>query len=290
MGIVSEIKDSFKEGGTLTKLIYINAFVFLLVRLCEAFYSLSAESAYYPVPEWFSVPSNPARILLKPWTSLTYMFLHYDFLHLVSNLLCLYWFGRIFVSFFEGRQLVTVYVAGGLCGALFFVVGSNVIPALYPLSQSGFMLGASASVMAVLFAVTRYAPDFRVNVVLIGEVRLKYLALAYFAFDVISIPALQNAGGHLAHIGGAVLGFCIGYRWAVKGKPRATGTGWNPFRRKPKMTVVYRRRPMTDMEYNYDKAMRTREVDRILDKVKSSGYASLTSEEKKKLFDASKNL
>lgn len=293
MSIIDEIKDSFREGSVLTKLIYANVGIFVVIRLLQAFYSLSSGNVVsYPILAWFSVPSDIASLLLRPWTLLTYMFLHYEFLHILSNMLCLYWFGRLFMLFFDGRQLLRVYVLGGLCGAVLFIVGYHLIPALYPMSQSGMMMGASASVMAVLFTVTRYAPNFMVTVLLIGQIRLKYLALAYFIFDIISIPGLQNAGGHLAHIGGALFGFLLGYLWSTKGRPQMTvsNNSWLdmlPWRRK-NLKIVHKR-PLTDMEYNYDKTKRSREVDRILEKVKSSGYESLTKEEKRTLFDASKN-
>jgi membrane associated rhomboid family serine protease len=302
MGFIDEIRGSYRSGSLLIKLIYINVAVFVVIRLLQAFYSMSngiASQESYPLLQWISVPSDPLTLLQRPWTLFTYMFVHYDFLHVLFNLLCLYWFGKVFMIFFTGRQLFTVYVVGGIAGAVAFLIGFNYIPVLYRLAPSSMLLGASASALAVLFAAARYSPDFRLTLMFIGEVRLKYIALVYFVIDLISIPALANTGGHLAHLGGALAGLLAGYYWSKYGFRRTRGAKSQSsngggffdgvFRKKAKMKVAHRR-PLTDMEYNAIKNNRQREVDRILEKVKASGYDSLTREEKKTLFDASQEL
>ncbi len=297
MGIADEIKLSFRKGGIITKLIYINLSVFVVIRLLQVFYSFSnglSAQADYPLLGWISVPSRPLELLQKPWTLISYMFVHYEFLHILFNLLCLYWFGRIFLMFFSEKKLLQLYFIGGFFGAVAFFIGFNFIPILYRLSPSSMLMGASASVLAVLFAAARYAPDYRVNLVLIGEVRLKYIALIYFVLDLISIAALANTGGHLAHLGGALAGIMMGYVWgknraSQSREPELSTIFASIFIRKSKMKVTHRR-PLSDMEYNAIKTNRQREVDRILDKVKVSGYDSLTREEKKTLFDASQEL
>ena len=294
MGILDEIKLSYRRGGMITRLIYINLIVFVVIRLLQAFYSFSnglTAQGDYPLLSWISVPSDPFQLLLKPWTLISYMFVHYEFLHILFNLLCLYWFGRIFLIFFSEKRLLQLYFIGGLFGALAFIIGYNLIPILYQMAPSSMLMGASASVLAILFAAARYAPDFRINLVLIGEVRLKYIALIYFILDLISIPTLANTGGHLAHLGGALAGVLMALYWAKKGVKKTNDPEWSPiftnlFTKKSKMKVTHRR-PLTDMEYNAIKTNRKREVDRILEKVKASGYDSLTKEEKKALFEAS---
>ena len=228
---------------------------------------------------------------MKPWTLLSYMFVHYEFLHILFNLLCLYWFGRLFLSFFSDRQLLTVYIVGGVAGALAYLVAYNLVPVLYQMAPSTILMGASASVLAILFAVARYSPNMRINLVLIGTVKLKYLALVYFLIDLISIPGLANTGGHLSHLGGALAGLAFGIYWQRKGVGRSknqrfTSVFASLFRKEGQMIVTHKR-PLTDMEFNALKNNRKREVDRILDKVKASGYESLTKDEKKTLFDAS---
>lgn len=297
MGIVEEIKMSYRRGGIVTKLIYINLIVFVTIRVLQAFFSFSnglTAQNDYPLLSWISVPANPLQLLVKPWTLVSYMFVHYEFLHILFNMLCLYWFGRVFLTFFSEKKLLQLYFLGGLLGAVAFLIGYNFIPILYRMAPSSMLMGASASVLAILFAAARYAPNFRLNLVLIGEVRLKYIALTYFVIDLISIPTLANTGGHLAHLGGALAGILMGYYWARHGvrrsrEPELTTIFSSLFTKKSKMKVTHRR-PLTDMEYNAIKTNRQREVDRILDKVKASGYDSLTKEEKKTLFDASQEL
>ncbi len=285
MSIIDEIKHSYKNGGALTKLIYINIGVFIVIRLVQGFIQL-------PLLNWVSVPSAPMELLYKPWTIITYMFVHYEFMHILFNMLWLYWFGRIFLEFLNPRQLLGVYFLGGISGAIIYLLTYNLVPALYQYNSNTILLGASASVMAILFTVSRLRGDFKINLMFIGPVKLKFLALAMLIMDLISISSMSNTGGHLAHIGGALFGYLYA-GWLGKGKDVTLGFNRmmdnvaSTFSRKSKMKVTHRR-PLTDLEYNKNKQDKQHEIDRILEKIKSSGYNSLSSEEKKTLFDASK--
>jgi len=290
MSIVDEIKRSYHEGGVLTQFIYVNIGIFIVVRLLQVFFSFAGgPGADYPLLLWISVPSDIGALLVRPWTILTYMFVHYDFIHFIFNILVLYWFGKLFLMFFSSRQFVGVYFMGGIAGALMFIIVSNLIPAL----NNSILMGASASVMAILFAASGYRPNFTVYLMFFGQVRLKYIALVYFIIDLISISALQNAGGHFSHIGGAAMGWYFA-KQLLKGKDITRGFSnltdkmAGLFGKKSKMSVTYKR-PVSDMEYNAQKRRRQAELDRILEKIKRSGYDSLTKQEKKTLFDASKN-
>ena len=290
MSIVDEIKRSYHQGGALTKFIYVNIGVFIVVRLLQIFFSFAGgPGAGYPLLMWISVPSDLGALLVKPWTVLTYMFVHYEFIHFIFNVLVLYWFGRLFLMFFSSRQFVGVYFLGGIAGAVMFIVVSNLIPTL----GHSILMGASASVMALLFAASVYRPNFTVYLVFFGQVKLKYIALVYFIIDLISISALQNAGGHFSHIGGAALGWYFA-KQLMKGRDITMGFSrladkiGGLFHKKSRMSVTYKR-PMSDMEYNARKIKKQAELDRILEKVKRSGYDSLSKDEKKTLFDASKN-
>lgn len=295
MSIIDEIKESYKQGGALTKLIYVNVAVFIIVRLLQVFFSFSSGSgslAHYPVLNWISVPSDPLELVFKPWTLITYMFVHYDFLHIIFNMIYLYWFGRIFLEFLNPRQLLGVYFLGGLSGALVYLLAYNFVPVLYQYNSSAILLGASASVMAILFTTARLRPDFKIHMMFFGPVKLKYMALAALILDLISISSMSNTGGHLAHIGGAAFGYLYA-DWFSKGKDvtigfnRAMDSIITLFKPKSKLTVTHRR-PMSDLEFNKRKLTDQQEVDRILEKIKASGYDSLTSQEKKTLFEASK--
>lgn len=295
MSISSEIRDSFKYGSVLTRLIYVNIGVFLIFRFIQLFMVLSGNQPSVILP-WltaFSVPADYLELLRHFWTPVTYMFLHFDFLHLLFNVLYLYWFGRLFMHIIGESYLLRTYLIGGLAGALAFFLAYNFLPVFYGIDNV-ILMGASASVMAVLFTVARYEPNHKVYLLFFGEVRLKYIALAALIIDLISISNLNNTGGHLAHIGGSLVGLLLGWRWSVKGLPDSRTFMSSPLQdvknklsRKPKLSVAHKR-PLTDYEYNALKVRRQKELDRILEKIKSNGYESLTAEEKRTLFDASK--
>jgi membrane associated rhomboid family serine protease len=291
MSISQEIKDSFKCGSVFTKLIYVNIAVFLLIILIQLVIGLSGmQTTVDAFVNYLSVPSSPAKLLRKPWTLITYMFTHKDFIHLLFNILYIYWFSRIFVEIADKRLLLRVYLLGGLSGAALYIISFNLIPAFARIYGYSEMIGASASAMAILFTVARMQPDFKVNLLFFGPVKLKYIALMALILDLISISNMSNTGGHIAHIGGALFGLIFG-KMLLDGKIKPPTK--NPvinfqFPKKKKLTVAYKR-PLTDMEYNAIRAKRRNEVDRILEKIKQSGYDSLSKEEKKMLFEASKD-
>ncbi len=294
MSIADEIKESFQQGGALTRLIYVNIGVFVVVRIVAAVFALGGAQEWGGfLVNWLSVPAHPMALLFRPWTIITYMFLHYEFLHLLFNMLYLFWFGRMFLNYFNPRQLLGVYFMGGIAGALLYILSYNLLPGLQQFTSGAIMMGASASVMAILFATAKYAPNVKVNLMFIGPVKLMHMALVMFVIDLVSISSMSNTGGHLAHIGGALFGVLYATR-LQKGKD--TTMGFNRFMDKlfsifggrKKMKVTYgTKRPMTDMEYNERKVNQQHNVDRILEKIKRKGYDSLTAEEKRTLFDAS---
>lgn len=295
MSIPQEIKDSFRYGSILTKLIYVNIAVFLLFKFIQLFMVLGT-GATSAIDSWFyifSVPSDPNLLILQPWSLFSYMFLHQGFLHLLFNILYLYWFGKLFLQFIDSRWMLRLYLLGGLAGGVFYVMAFNLIPGFVAYSKNSTMLGASASVMAILFSVSAYQPNYTLQLPFIGEVKLKYVALVAFLLDIISISNLENTGGHLAHVGGALIGLYFGRRWASRGIPaipkkekKKAGFSW--LQKKSNLTVTHKR-SLSDLEYNTIKVQRQKEVDRILEKIKHSGYDSLSANEKKILFDASKD-
>jgi hypothetical protein len=221
------------------------------------------------------------------------MFTHLEFWHILFNLLWLFWFGRLFILFFGARQLGGLYLLGGIAGGLLFVLSYNFFPYLLKFTDNVCLVGASASVMAIVFAAAFHNKNYGVNILFLGNVKLIYIALFLLLWDFISIQ--ENSGGHIAHIGGALMGygFAESYR---KGKDL---TGWinamidrivdffTQKHKKKRIKVVYKR-PMTDYEYNKRRSDQQVEIDRILDKIKKSGYNSLSDNEKKTLFKANK--
>jgi membrane associated rhomboid family serine protease len=298
MSILTEIRESFRHGTILTRLIYINIGVFLIFRFIQLFMVLGGFSPdmIHPWLAFFSIPAEPFALLMHPWTPFTYMFLHFDFLHLLFNVLYLYWFGRLFLQIIGPGPFLKTYLIGGLSGALMYFLAINFLPAFYSHFSSTILLGASASAMAILFAVARYQPEFSVYLVLIGPVRLKYVALFALIIDLISISNLSNTGGHLAHLGGAAAGLWLGWQWAIKGAPTQKMTiskagksfKWPILFKKKSHLSVTHKRPLSDLEYNALKVHRQKLVDQILEKIKVSGYDSLNATEKKTLFEASK--
>ena len=288
--IISNIQQRFNSGSILAKLIYINVGLFLLIRLTAIVLMLFNMSGF-PYLQYLQMPSSPELMLYRPWTVITYMFTHYDFLHILFNMLWLYWFGGLFLQFFNERQLGGLYVIGGIAGGLLFMLAYNIFPYFRNAAPCSFLMGASASVMAIVFAVSFYQKDMEINLFLLGRMKLIYLALLSFIIDLLAMTS-ANAGGHIAHIGGALLG--IWFASLIKrGKDMTSPINWvidrlvNLGKRKPKMRVTYYK-PETDYEYNARKHQEEVDIDTILDKLKRSGYESLSSEEKKRLFDASR--
>jgi membrane associated rhomboid family serine protease len=290
------IKSNFERGSVLTRLIYINLGLFVVVRVLMGVIVLAGGNADV-ILNWLAMPAEMTKLITRPWTVVTYMFLHYSFLHILFNLFALYWFGRIFAKFLTGNNLLSVYVLGGLAGAAVYFSAYNLFPFLTPEKASAMVLGASAAIYAILVAVAFIVPNYTIYIPFISQVKIKWLAIAFIVLDLISLPAGQNMGGHIAHLGGAL----FGYTYAVQHRQGNDITKWfekillsfvSVFKQKTKMHVSYkrpsgRRRPETDMEYNARKKAEQDEINRILDKVSTSGYGSLTKREKEILFKSS---
>ena len=286
MEIFNEIKTSFREGSVITRLIYVNLAVFLIFRMIYVVFFLAGKQ--YPLIEWFELPSGISMFLRQPWSLLTYMFLHFDFIHILFNLLVLYWFGRIFLDYYDQRQLLGLYFIGGFSGGILYMLAYNIFPAFQQVVASSFLLGASAAVIAILIAAAVRDPNREIHLFLIGRVPLKYLALFMVVSYIIGIST-SNAGGNIAHLGGVLAGY-----WFVvyqkKGKDISSGVTslidrfegmTKPAKR---FRVVHKGPPRDDYEYNRQRAADHEELNRILDKIAQSGYESLSRSEKETLF------
>ena len=300
MSIWDEIKGSFKSGTALTRLMYINAAIFILIKIIEVIGVLAASPELAPtVISYLSVPASVGALASKPWTPLTYMFTHQGFIHLLFNLLWLWWFGKIFLSYLDQRKLVSLYIMGGLAGALLYIAVFNIFPAFAGMVHVSIALGASASVMALVIATATYLPEMELHLLFFGRVKLKYLALITFLITSV-FDFSVNTGGKIAHIGGALMGMAYGYG-LKNGKDigawlnTAIDFFVNLFKPAKKLKVTYKkaaadfdaRQAKTDYDYNKIKAERQKAVDHILDKISKGGYDSLTREEKEILFSES---
>lgn len=290
---ISDFKMKFKRGDIVTQLLYINVGVFLLVSLVNIALMLFKLPTHFYV-NYLELPALLAQFLYQPWSILTYMFMHANLLHLLFNMLWLYWFGQLFLLFFSGRHLRGLYILGGICGGILYMTAFNVFPYFSDVVHISYLLGASASVLAIVFAVGVSQPEYEVQFLLIGRVKLKYVTLAVFLIDLLFITS-DNGGGHIAHIGGALAGwwFAIGLRqgkdvtkWINNCIDLLAG-GWKRKPSKPKMKVHYNDK-QKDYDYNARRKKQNDEIDHILDKLRKSGYNSLSDAEKKSLFDASK--
>lgn len=292
------IASKYKQGTIVTRLIFINTVLFLVLKLSLVLFglfNLDISGIMY----YLEMPSSITELLRIPWTVFTYMFVHLDLMHIFFNMLWLFFFGGMFLRWFNARQLGGLYVIGGLFGALFYALAYNLLPAFAGVDAS--LKGASASILALGIAVAFYRPDEPISLFLFGTVKLKWLAIVMIVMDLLSLNG-SNAGGSIAHLGGAVAGLLFG--WTLR--QNIDITRWinplldslaNLFRPRPKMKVTYQRSKFekanttadVDQEYRDRKKTEMDRLDAILDKIKKSGYDSLSAQEKQQLFESSKN-
>ena len=298
---MEELKKFFKNGSVLSVIIIVNLVVWILIQVLKVILFLSGSQDVSLAIGWIShylaIPAYLPVLTERPWTIITYMFLHLDIWHILFNMLWLYWFGKIFLEYISERKLVAVYLLGGIAGAATYVFAFNVFPVFLPVLPVSYALGASASVMAIVTTIAFYIPAYSIRLLFFGNVRIVYMAIVLFVFDFFMIPS-GNAGGHLAHIGGALFGFVYAgiLRNSNKDSKQNIKQGFQWFTgffsglsRKPGMKKEYNphHRPVSDDEYNFQKIEKQKKIDEILEKISKGGYDSLTREEKELLFRSS---
>lgn len=295
MALLDDIKFQFRTGNILMQLIYINGGVFIAMMVLHVLFFLAgSEAIYSQVIEFLSVPASPLALLYRPWSIFTHIFIHDGFLHIIFNMMWLYFGGTIFLNFLDSKKLLSTFILGGLSGALFFILLMNLIPRFAPMVPHTTALGASAGVLAIVVAAATTVPNYVVRLILIGPVKVKYIAIVSVVLDVLLIPN-GNAGGHFGHLGGALFGFV--FAWQLKQGNDLTIDFLKPLywikngfpKRKEKIKVVHSK-PKSDYEYNANKAAKQEQIDTILEKIKRSGYDSLSKKEKEILFKASKDV
>ncbi len=286
--IAENLKEQFKQGDNLNRLIFINVGVYVLMLIVSmlSFLITGNQGTFSTYSmRWLALPSDPMLFITRPWTLVTYMFLHADFWHVLWNMLILFFSGRIFIEYLGDRRLLTVFLYGGIAGGALFFILYNVSPAF---TATLPLVGASAGVVAILVAAATYVPNMPVRLFFVLEVKL-WMVAALAVVSYIAGATGSNSGGHLAHLGGAALGYFFvtslrrGNDWSL-GLYRVFTTvqGW--FAPKPKMRTVY-----TSTDYNRkkpDQQTRTdqQKMDEILDKISKTGYEKLTKDEKEFLF------
>lgn len=305
-GFLLNLRNAFKQNNnSLYKIIAINILVFFAMLFVRVIFTFSgAGSLYESFRSLLMMPADISQILVQPWSILTYMFFHEGLFHILFNMLFLYWFGLLLHEYLGSRKLANIYILGGLAGALLYVVMYNISPYFSEVLSSSRMLGASAGVYAVVVAAATLSPNTTFFLLLLGPVKIKYIAIFYVLIAFVN-SAGENAGGELAHLGGAALGFLYVYQ-LQKGKDLG---GWiqaignffvNIFEKKPSVKVTYRKKksytatpdptppkPSKSPSVKSEEATQE-EIDLILDKIAEKGYDALSKEEKRKLFEFSK--
>lgn len=280
------------------KLIAVNVGVFILLFLFRTLAFLFGFS-YEFLLQWLVFPNEPAEFIFKPWSIITYAFLHAGIWHILGNMLILYFSGIYFLNYFSPKKLLTFYFLGAIFGALVFMLSYNLFPAFAGVGKT-YLIGASAAVMAVLVGIATHIPHMRVRFVLIGSIKFWWIAAFLVVLDIVQIP-LSNPGGHLAHLGGAAFGYFYASQLA-KGNDIASGfenfMDWfvslfssEPRQKKSKLKTVHRRKKTSSTGTTFVKRNKKEEqekIDAILDKISKSGYDSLTKQEKDFLFNSGK--
>ena len=300
--VFEEVKNAWnKPNNGLYQLIIINVGVFVVLGVLAVISSIAGVDAVFTfVYRQFTIPAPFDEFIFRPWTIITYAFAHsfQTLWHIIMNMLVLYWFGRVFVDFFGSQKLINLYVLGAIAGGVTYLLAYNLIP-FYSDRMNLFsgMVGASAAVFAISVATATHFPDHRFFLLFLGPVKIKYLVGVYIFISFLGSVG-SNAGGNLAHLGGALIGF-IYARQMMKGNEMGI---WvfktmefikSFFVHKPKIKVTHRQpkstpsaktsaSPKPKSDFSQD------EIDKILDKISERGYDSLTKDEKEKLFNASK--
>lgn len=289
MNFFENLQYTYRQGSAVTRLIFINIGVFILLHLSLLILKLFMIDGQ-AILRALTLPSNLYSLMLKPWTLISYMFLHQEFSHILVNMLALFWFGKIALDHFTEKQLYGLYFFGGLVGGILFITAYNIFPYFKFEVDYATLLGASGAVIAIITATAVQSPNREMRLLLLGSIKLKYIAIVVVLISIFSLTS-SNAGGEFAHLGGALYGylFVVSLRRGkdpIKGFNRLMDKVVNLFTKTKKSDYQPKSsQKMSDAEYNMSKANKMKEVDRILDKIKKSGYGSLTEEEKKNLFN-----
>jgi membrane associated rhomboid family serine protease len=295
--MLEEFKNAFQRpNNSHVQLIVINVFVFLAMAFLLVVLTASEMSGVFNlIHRQIAIPASAIDFLQKPWTIITYSFAHdlSGIFHILFNMLAFYWFGKLFVEYLGSDKLIAVYVLGAIAGGVFYLIIYNTIPFYISRVPDGGMVGASAAVFAVLVAIATLLPDYTFFLLFFGPVKIKYIAFAYIVISWLGSVG-GNAGGNVAHLGGAVMGY-------IYTKQLQAGVNWGGwitltldwikgfFTSRPKVKVTYRKEePKIKKAAPIVNKASQEEIDSILDKISDRGYESLSKEEKEKLFNASK--
>lgn len=306
MGLLDDLKLQYKSGGITQQLIFWSVGLFVIPLVIFSLLSLFNVNVLFlrwdipGVDDWLSLSSVPSDLLWKPWSLITYSFLHAGFLHLLFNMMVLYFSGRLFLTFFTQKQMFGLYILSAVFAGLVYIVSYNTLP-LFTHLGSGKMVGASAAIMAILVATAVYSPHYRVRLMLIGTVKLWHIAIVFIVLDLINV-SVENQGGHMSHLAGALFGYL--YIKALQNDKDLSKVVSNTVsffenlfkpKKKPSHNFKVHKNTRKNKETTSPASRGTqaknvtqRRIDDILDKISKSGYDSLTKEEKEFLFKVGK--
>jgi len=290
-----ELKSAYQRPNNAhAQLIIINVVVVLVLAVLDVFSTvLGCETFFNILHDQFSIPPKITDFIVRPWTIITYAFTHSlsDIFHILFNMLALYWFGKLFIEYLGSDKLVAIYLLGAIAAGTIYLLVFNTVPFFKQQSDFPGMVGASGAVFAVMVAAATLLPNYTFFLLFLGPVRIKYIVAFYIVLSFLGSVG-SNAGGNIAHLGGALMGF-------IYTKQMQVGVDWGSwitavldwfkglFSSRPKVKVTYRKAEPKKQAGAQGKASQE-EIDTILDKISDRGYESLTKEEKEKLFNASK--
>ena len=284
MSFINTLKNKYRTGTIIEKLIYLNIAIFLLTLLITVFQGLYKGEQNFLV-EWFSLDNNLDAFLTKPWSIISYGFLHADFIHLIFNMITLYFIGNLFIQYFTEKQALTFYILGTLFGGFLYVISQNYFPLFEGINTT--LVGASAGISAIFIGIATYMPHYQIKIRFIGFIKFWHLAAIWLAFDVVGLIG-TNAGGSFSHLGGSLFGYL--YVQQASNKKTNISTIFSSFfkrKEKPLKTVhkSAKRKQKTVKNSNQNQE----KIDVILDKISKSGYDTLTKTEKEFLFKQGKD-
>lgn len=289
MSTFKDYKYKFNAFNAFEKIIAVNIIIFIIAALVKVFAKTSNALSF------LKLPVDVVDFLFQPWSIITYGFLHYDFFHILFNLLILYYISRMLLNLFRPKMALSIYFLGIISGGLAFLLVYNVLPSEF-LQTTGGLVGASAGIRALIIFLGVYMAETEVRVFVIN-VKLKYIAMILVALDVLGLFTM-NQGGNVAHLGGALLGYLYATRLR-EGKDIGKGfeklmdtvVGW--FQTKSTLKTVHKKKRKNEFagktKNEFNTFNKQKKIDLILDKISKSGYDSLTAEEKEFLFRSGKD-
>lgn len=284
MNWFTNLYQKFISRSIVERIIILNVGIFIITYLYNTLSFLFQIDGNFIV-HWFSLQPDFDVLLFRPWTLLSYGFLHSGFFHILFNMLVLYYFGNLFLDFFDSRQFLLYLILGILSGGLIYMLAYNYLPGLQ--TTQTILLGASAGVMAIVVGIAAHIPHYSLRFRFIGNIKLLYIAVGLVLLDLIQIPA-GNAGGHLAHLGGSLIGFLL-TRYMNQGRDLLDSLqGLFIQKEKKPLKTVYKSSKKKTYKKPLSKSEEQKKIDAILDKISKSGYDTLTKEEKDFLFQAGK--